>query len=287
MKPSHRGTQGTIDSLAETLLPISRVLVQSNQGAGTLVFAAKLAYLRAAIEAVPLRGVRLNISRLSVATGMTRKEVSSLLRYTATYKGTALRTGPEQRAFRVVRGWMTDPRFKTRNGRPAQLPLRGGGPDFSTLVRTYGGDVTLASVLGELERTKAVQITEQGKVRLKRFRGCFGAQPLGGLSEFALLLSDFVNTTSQVINDKKSPIFFGFQDCMLDSDAQTSSFQRAFARRGAALLASMNQWRARHRALPKSIGQKSRRSPARVGLGVYLVHNDSTEVVSDSRRVRR
>jgi hypothetical protein len=101
------------------------------------------------------------------------------------------------------------------------------------------------------------------------------------------LLSDFVKTTGQVIDDKKNPVFFGFQECLLDSDSQTSSFQRTFARRGAALLASMDQWRARHRASPKSLGRKSHGSLARVGLGVYLVHNDATAAVSDARRVRR
>lgn len=255
------------------LLPISRVLVRSNLGAGPLLFAAKLAYLRAAIETVPLRGVRPNVSRLSVATGMTRKEVSSLLRNAGAGHGAVSNIGPDQRAFRVVRGWMSDPRFKTRSGRPAQLRLRGGPADFSALVRTYGGDVTLASVLAELERTKAVEVNEHGRVRL-RSKSRLGAPSLAGMSEFARLLSDFTDTTSRMIGDKRHPLFFGFTECLLDREEHAALFQRTFARRAAALLASVNEWRARRLALPKPPVRKQHPSRARVGLGVYLVHNE-------------
>jgi hypothetical protein len=273
MNQAIRDTQAAIDGLAKALLPISRVLVRGNLGAGPLVVAAKLAYLRAAIEAVPRRGGRLNISRLAVATGMTRKEVSSLVKNTKTRGGReARKLGSEQRALRVVRGWLSDPRFKSADGRPALLSLRGGHADFASLVRTYGGDVTLASVLAELQRTNVVELTGHRKVRLKRFNQRFGARSLTGLSEFALLLNDFVDSTSQVFDNTKRPLFFGFRDCIVTGEQQSALFHRVFARRAAALLTSIDQWRARSRAQERQRVRKTDRKLARVGLGIYLVH---------------
>jgi hypothetical protein len=204
---------------------------------------------------------------------MTRKEVSSLLRQQEAQQACVPRIALEQRALRVVRGWLSDPRFKTRTGKPAQLTLRGNPPDFSTLVRTYGGDVTLASVLGELERTNVVTVKRGGQVRLKsRSRGM---PTLANLSEFALLLSDFVDTTSQVISEKKSPVFFGYHESLVDTEGQAALFQRTFARRAAAILASADQWHQRRRVRSNLHFQKRKQAAAKVGVGIYLVEKEA------------
>lgn len=275
MKSGHQAKSDALDSLVNILLPIARVLIQRDLGAGPLVLAAKAAYLRAAIEAVAPRGARPNVSRLSVVTGMTRKEVSLLLRSTASEAGLVTpKAALEQRTLRVVRGWTTDPLFRTRRGRPADLSLRGDGPDFETLVRAYGGDVTTASVLKELERTNAVTRNRQGKLRLRNLKSRLGARPSTHLSEFANLLNDFVATTSQVIQPNPAPLYFGFRDSLIDTAGQAALFQRTFARRAAVLLASVEQWQARQRDGVHKVSPRRRQSATRVGLGVYLVQND-------------
>ncbi len=288
MKTDDRASPNTIDSLANTLLPLSRVLMKQELGAGPLVLAAKLAYLRAAVETIPRRGARANVSQLSVATGMTRKEIAFLLKNTERTSERVLpRIALEQRALRVVRGWTSDPRFKTRNGRPAQLRLRGGTSDFSTLVRTYGGDVTSASVLKELERINVVVRSNQGRVRLRPLREQFGTRSSERFAEFADLLKDFVDTTSQVIGRSRSPIFFGFHDSKANTESQAALFQRTFSRRAAALLASVEQWRARQQQSPGRDLRKRQGPTTRVGLGIYLVQNDAEVVPANTRHNRR
>ena len=101
MKSDDQASLDALSSLASILVPISRVLIQRDLGAGPLVLAAKLAHLRAAIETVAPRGTRPNVSRLSVVTGMTRKEVSFLLKNTAnSARGAIPKIGLEQRALR-------------------------------------------------------------------------------------------------------------------------------------------------------------------------------------------
>jgi hypothetical protein len=60
---------------------------------------------------------------------------------------------------RVVRGWLTDRRFLTRQNQPKSLIISGGTPSFERLVKEYGGDVSPRAVLEELARSRAVRRT--------------------------------------------------------------------------------------------------------------------------------
>ena len=90
------------------MLPIGALLISNRVGVGELVYAAKHAYVKAAIDTVLTAGSRVNTSRLSVVTGLTRKEVSSLLDEMKGRKSAKNRSTNEQRALRVLRGWRMD-----------------------------------------------------------------------------------------------------------------------------------------------------------------------------------
>src|SRR4030095_16964279 len=115
MKSADQAGVSVSKSLARALVPLARLLLQRDLGVGSLILAAKLSYVCAAIAAVPLRGTRPNISQLSVITGMTRKEVTGLLKSNTTAH-VRPKMALEQRTCRVIRGWASDPLFKTRAG---------------------------------------------------------------------------------------------------------------------------------------------------------------------------
>jgi Family of unknown function (DUF6502) len=268
----------TLSDLANTLVPIAHLLIRRDLGAGAFVLAVKLAYLRAAVEAVGLRGSRPNISRLSVITGMTRKEVALLLKYkdrSAAHAHSSV--GMEQRALRVIRGWSSDPMFKTRNGHPAQLNIRAGEQNFSALVRAYGGDVTPGSVLKELERINAVAWSRKGKLMLRKVKPKQHLRSSHQLADFALLLRDFTDAARQSIQPGPASLFFGFRDLLLPDESHAALFHRTFGRRAAVLLGGVEEWRTRQ------LGQKVKKLPRatptkRVGVGIYFVHEDSSTV---------
>lgn len=268
LKPT-KADQGTENSLQELLLPIARLLVSAGTGIDQLVRAAKRAYLRGAVEAVLPRGQRINISRLSVVTGMTRKEISSLLRDSRGDWIPTARPHGEQRALRVLRGWLTDPRFQNRSGRAATLPYRGRAKSFAHLVRLYGGDVTPKSVQRELERLDLIEFTRAGMLRLRpaRTRSGIGAYQL---SDLARLFEDFAFAIMQPKANTESPSFFGFKDSTVPSTSDAAFFMSRFSRRAAALLEDFEEW---------SAGRDSPNSPSRdqaavrVGLGVYLLRS--------------
>jgi hypothetical protein len=247
-------------------------MLKGGLGIGDLILAAKKAYVRAAIAYVAPVGVRVNASRLSVITGMTRKEVTAIVKEIKGVPSARLREVKEQRALRVLRGWKLDPRFCNNKGEPAWLPLRGERRSFSALVRAYGGDVTPNSVLKELERINAVTFSRSRGLHLRsaRLRG----KSTEHLMDLARLFSDFANTVSPQHASSDRPLFFGFKDSVVDSLDQAARFQRTFSNRAAVMLQGVDQWIASQRQSgTKSVLREDKR---RVGIGVYLVQADSS-----------
>lgn len=257
------------------------MLLRSGFGAGELIRAAKQASVKAAlIEVIPL-GSRINVSRLSVATGLTRKEISSLLGRSLNAKSLSQKSTLEQRAWRVLRGWHTDPKYRESSGRLAALPFAGKQKTFSTLVRRYGGDVTPRSVLRELERIKVVTKTRSGTLRLHSRALHSRTLLVQQLSDVTRIFRDFAATVAGNDRGGNSQGFFGFKDAVVPSLDQAALFQHTFAERGAILLESFEQWqKGQTRPLRRSV--PSTNAKVRVGLGVYLVQ-DSFKSESNDR----
>jgi hypothetical protein len=254
-------------ALVELLLPTSRLLLKAGVGVDQIIRAAKRAYVKAAVAEILPPGSRANVSRLSVATGLTRKEVSLVLGEIRTQLNRPIHSAKEQRAIRVLRGWANDQRFQKRNGRPDELSIRGRRCKFALLVKLYGGDVTPRAVLRELERMDAVALIDEGKVRMKTTRRESQRQVRQEAIELARLFADFVSTVAQPLRGTKPPVFFGFKECASLPLGEVARFERTFAKRGSALLDSVDQWLDSCRK-----GRQESDDRGRVGLGVYLVN---------------
>ena len=265
-----KADQGTENALFHLLLPIARLLVTGGTGIDKLVRAAKRAYLRAAVEAIIPKGQRLNISLLSVATGMTRKEISALLREQQFDRDVVARNRGEQRALRVLRGWQADPRFQNRSGHAGTLPYRGNTRSFTHLVKLYGGDVTPKSVQRELERMHLVEVTLSGGLRLRSTRKRDTAEAYQ-LPELARLFEDFAFVIMKSKPNSEVPSFFGFKDFNAPSAGDAALFVSRFSRRATALLDDFQEWAAGRE--PTSSASREKEA-VRIGLGVYLLRSD-------------
>ena len=273
---SSKADQRTEDALVDLLLPIARLLVGGGAGIDELVRAAKRAYLQAAMDAVLTQDRRVNISRLSVATGMTRKEVSALLNYRRNSRRGATKRSGEQRALRVLRGWLTDPRFQNRDGRADRLSYRGHKKSFSALVKLYGGDVTPRSVLRELERIGVVEMTRIGLLRVRSLRKRDTVEPHYQVAELARFFEDFACAIGRPTSATEAPPFFGFKDSTVASVGDAASFVTTFSRRAAALLEDFQQWSAGREGKESPLHQDN--NAIRVGLGVYLLGSHQSPV---------
>jgi hypothetical protein len=126
---------------------------------------AQRAFVDVAQGEFTIPGRKQSASRVSVLTGIHRKEVRRVLA-----------SPPEEErdasqwvtcAAAVVAGWRRDARFSDRKGLPVALPFEGDSPSFAELVRRYGiGDAPARAVLDELERVGAVERTKDRRIKL-------------------------------------------------------------------------------------------------------------------------
>jgi Family of unknown function (DUF6502) len=145
-------------AMLRMLVPLASLLLELGIGIGELLSVAKLAYVRAArSQARDATGAMLrpNATRIAVVTGLTRKDVASIL--AAGDDEPAVNQRGRHRAERVLSGWWNDPEFQDEFGRPAVLSEQGPKRSFATLCERYSGDPRFSAILEELIRVRAVK----------------------------------------------------------------------------------------------------------------------------------
>ena len=123
-------------ALLRMLLPLASLLLELGIGIGEFLSVAKLAYVRAARRQAkdgPAELLRPNVTRISVVTGLTRKDVASIL--AAGDDEPAVSPRGRHRAERVLSGWWNDSEFQDEFGRPAVLREQGPGKVIRSVVR--------------------------------------------------------------------------------------------------------------------------------------------------------
>lgn len=175
------------DAMRALLGPIARLALAQGVPCGALEEMLKEAFVDEALKAQPVQTHSRMVSRLSVATGINRREVTRLTR--------------QQRAVRPVRPspaselftrWMTDPAWCEGAGDPKPLPRVprvAGEPSFEALAQSVTRDVHPRSLLDELLRLKLAALDEDSDtVALLRD----GFVPAGDRTRLLGFLSDNV-----------------------------------------------------------------------------------------------
>lgn len=175
----------------EVLDPLARVFLKLGFGAGEFATFCKIAYVRAVAEEQKETTGYVNRSRVAVVTGLTRPEVSRLLK--SGDNTLASRAWHRHRAARVLDGWHSDPRFASRTG-PLPLPVKGAQASFEALVRKYGGDIPAKAVLRELMDAEAISKTRTGLVRPRRRHIALRSHQSTKLAVISMKLGTYLQT---------------------------------------------------------------------------------------------
>lgn len=156
--------QAVSAAVLKLLRPLVRLLLRNGIPYGVFADLAKRIYVDVAMHDLEVPGRKQTVSRASVITGLSRKEISRVQSIDLPeVAGSAERYN---RAARVISGWVRDSRFNDSAGQPRQLPFDGEGVSFSELVKQYSGDVPARAVLDELLRVGIVEKIPDGKLRL-------------------------------------------------------------------------------------------------------------------------
>lgn len=141
------------------LRPIARFCLQKAISVQQLTDTAKDVFLEVAADELRRQGEKVNVSRLSVITGLQRRDV--MKRYRQEPRTEVVSSLPA----RVLGQWEQDPRFTTKSGKPRSLTYEGEQSEFHSLIAAVSRDVHPGTVLFQLERSGSVERTKRG-VRL-------------------------------------------------------------------------------------------------------------------------
>ncbi|MGQ0383524.1 MAG: DUF6502 family protein [Gammaproteobacteria bacterium] len=153
------------------LVPLVRILLRNGISFNEISEVLKGAYARVAATDFAVPGRPMSISRLSITTGIARRDFDRVLG-----EEDRLRRALESNATRianVLQGWHNDPEFMGPYGFPRDLGFTrevGGALSFEDLVARYASDIQPQLMLEELMRVGAATIAEEsGMIRvLKR-----------------------------------------------------------------------------------------------------------------------
>jgi hypothetical protein len=190
------------------LEPLVVWLLEAGIGVGDLQPLIKTAYVRIARERIREAGgeySKPNASRISIVTGLTRRDVASIL---ATDESRPTHDRGRQRVERVLSGWWNDAVFQDPSGQPAALPVRGAKQSFAALVERYSGERTqVGTILSELLRVKAVRRRPDGRLEpLSRTYATVRWDP-EGVTAFGEQVAELCTTLLQNLKSPKQPRF--------------------------------------------------------------------------------
>lgn len=267
MDADRRPRQALDAAVARLLRPLVRLLLRHAVPYAAFEEIAKRAYVEAAMQDFPLPDKKPSISRASILTGLTRKEVQRLV-------AEPDEIGPEtgeryNRAARVLTGWVRDPDFlDTETGAPR--PLHGEGAlSFGALVRRHSGDMPTRAVLDELLRVGAVRQRDDG--RYEPIARAFVPQH-GALDKLNILgsdVADLIDTIDHNLQHGGDDPRFQRKVMYHSIDVQAlPAFRKLSAVQGQALLEKLDRWLAARDAEPATAPAPAT-ARARVGLGIY------------------
>ena len=195
-----------LSACGKVILPLTRILIALGISAPEFTNHCKRLYVLAAADRLTTSAKRLNRSRIAIVTGLTRAEVTRLLRSGAAAEMT--HQSHLHRARRVLDGWRADPEFASRKGRPLELPLKGRQGSFEALVKRYSGDIPPRAMLDELCAMSAVCKQKNGHIRVNSHRrvSAISSKEIVSLGNQGRSLID---TLCHNLEDRSRPLFAG------------------------------------------------------------------------------
>lgn len=250
------------------MLPIARFLLRNGIGYREFAEICKLAFVQVASDDYGLRGRRTNMSRVSVMTGLNRKEIRKLrdrLEAEDWEPDPAL-----SKPVTVLAKWFTNPRYVGPKGSPKWLPFetQENRESFSGLVREVGGDVPPGAMLKELLRAGCVREARPGVWKAVKRQYSPTGVDLFQVQRFGECLHDLAQTiVANMAQEGPGTRLFEFRawsDRVGPKDVP--ALKEVVASKGKVYLESIDDWLEAHAGEDESISHGRR---LRCGVGVY------------------
>lgn len=270
MDADHRSRHALNTALTRLLRPLFRLLLRYGVSYGAFEELARQAFVDVALDEAGIGGKKPSISRISVLSGLTRKEVQRL----ASPGETAPAGDQHNRAARVLTGWVRDADFHDAHGQPRILEADGAA-GFALLVKRHSGDVPARAVLDELVRVGAVGRRADGRIELLERAYVPSQSVVEKLRILGTDVADMIGTIEHnVVRGTTDPRYQRKVVYRSMPAAALPAFRKLSAKQSQLLLEKMDRWLASH-DLDNPPDQPDL-PRARVGLGIYYFEEPVT-----------
>ncbi len=259
-----------LKSCQAMLRPIVRLLLKNGVMWKEFAELSKTVYVEVAGRDYGIGGRQTNASRVSILTGLTRREVKR--RRDLLEGEPAPGLSKTSNATRLLSGWFQDPDFLGEDGAPMPLRREGRDASFDALHRRYGGDIPASAMLKELVKAGAVA-EEDGWLRaISRY---YMPDPLDPES---------VLRAGSVVNDLGSTVAWNLvrpegAPSRIEGRAteprvptrRVAEFREFLEEHGQAFLELVDRWLHENRA-----GSGAAKKTVRLGAGIYMIENEDS-----------
>lgn len=157
-----------IASIRSLMKPIILLLLRNGVTYKEFAALCKSIFVEAAAEEFGIRGRPTNISRISVLTGIDRKEVKRLKDSLLSNETAEASARSRDRFTRILSAWHQNSDYIDAQGGPKILDVQGEKGSFTSLIRSYGGDIPVQAILKEMVRLNLVKLENSKAIVLQR-----------------------------------------------------------------------------------------------------------------------
>ena len=263
-------SQALSAAVTTLLRPLVRLLLRNGVPYRTFSDLAKRVYVDVATEEFGILGRKQSKSRVSILTGLSRKEVLRVKRLPGSDDMGALQR--YNRAARVISGWVRDRMFTDESGDPVDLPFEGENDSFKKLVRLYSGDAPARAILDELLRVGAVERTAEGEIHLLDRSYVPKKSEIDKIGILGTDAADLISTIEHNIRQMDTP-FFQRKVCYDNLPCEAlPPLKKMAGKKSQAVLESLDRWLSkRDRDFNPQVGGTGRK---RAGIGIYYFEED-------------
>ncbi len=244
----------------------------------------KLLYVRISAAEYGLQGRPTNMARIALLTGLDRKEIKRVISQTTAIE--AIEAAPD-RMSKILTAWHQEKEYIDTNGQPLDIAIDGPAPSFTHLVKSYGGDIAVITVLREFKRSQTIVEVAEEKVKVqKRY---FVPNYLGNSEEIPELANpEAINQGSSMLIDHINTIFHNLYredinergkidlratNISIRKDA-VDDFYKLVDQKGMEFLTDIDTWLSQHQT------NDSSQESERLGIGLYFIEGENESFVA-------
>lgn len=262
-------------AVARLLGPLVRILLRNGMSYNAFSDLAKRVFIETGMREFGIPGKKQTVSRVSILTGLSRKEVQRILAEQRGTEGVETRER-YNRAARVIAGWVRDKDFADGQGNPVPLELDGSEAGFGLLVKRYSGDMPARAVLDELVRVGAAERRGDGCIGLLSRAYVPSTSEVDKLNILGEDVADLIATIDHNLQRSDGSVRFQ-RKVMYDNVPEEAlvEFRALSAVQAQAMLEKMDKWLSQHDrdVNPSQTGT----GRMRTGMGIYYFEENGAD----------